>query len=193
MSAGSGTVTVIVNKSEMGQGVYTSLPMIVAEELSADWKKVVMTEVAPAANRYKDPAWGMQATGGSTSVRHMYKPLSLAGAAGREMLIAAAAKTWGVPRRRMRGEPGQGQPRQKRQTLTFGELVETGEPPAGAPAPGAEKPQAVSASSAKAIERLDIPEKVQGKARFGIDAFPKGRLYAAIARPPAFGAQTEIL
>ncbi len=112
--AGDGTVTVIVNKSEMGQGVYTSLPMIVAEELSADWKKVVMTE-APAADRYKDPVWGMQATGGSTSVRHMYEPLSLAGAAGREMLIAAAAKTWGVPEGECEADRQQGEARQKRQ------------------------------------------------------------------------------
>ncbi len=85
-----------MNKSEMGQGVYTSLPMIVADELDADWKNVRM-EVAPAGDAYKDPAWGMQSTGGSSSIRHMYEPLRKAGAAAREMLVIAAAREWNVP------------------------------------------------------------------------------------------------
>ena len=86
------TVVVTVNKSEMGQGVYTSLPMIVADELDADWKNVKM-EVAPAGDAYKDPAWGMQATGGSSSIRHMYEPLRKAGAAAREMLVMARPRS----------------------------------------------------------------------------------------------------
>ncbi len=185
--AKSGTVTVVVNKSEMGQGVYTSLPMIVAEELSADWQKVAM-KVAPAANRYKDPAWGMQATGGSTSVRHMYKPLSLAGAAGREMLIAAAAKTWGVPQKECEANQGRVRHGKSAKSLTYGELVETA---SRLPVPQhpALKNRKQFQIVGEGIERLDIPAKVHGEARFGIDAFPKGRLYAAIARPPAFGAQ----
>ena len=89
-------VTVIVNKCEMGQGVYTSLPMILAEELEADWKQVKV-KGAPARDEYKDPVFGMQLTGGSTSVRHMFEPLRKAGAAAREMLVSAAAETWGVP------------------------------------------------------------------------------------------------
>ena len=90
-----GGVTIVVAKSEMGQGVYTSMPMIVADELEADWKRVAI-EVAPARDEYKDPSFGMQATGGSTSVRHMYEPLRKAGAAARFMLVAAAAKRWGA-------------------------------------------------------------------------------------------------
>jgi isoquinoline 1-oxidoreductase beta subunit len=187
--AGDGAVTVIVNKSEMGQGVYTSLPMIVAEELSADWKKVVMTE-APAADKYKDPVWGMQATGGSTSVRHMYEPLSLAGAAGREMLVAAAAKTWGVPEGECEAARSKVKHAKSGRTLTFGELALK----AGAQ-PVPQKPKLKSRDQfdivGEALDRLDVPEKVQGKARFGIDAMPKGRLYAAIARPPAFGAKPK--
>jgi isoquinoline 1-oxidoreductase beta subunit len=89
------TVVITVNKSEMGQGVYTSLPMIVADELDADWKNVTM-ESAPAGDAYKDPAWGMQSTGGSSSIRHMYEPLRKAGAAARGMLITAAAREWNV-------------------------------------------------------------------------------------------------
>jgi len=91
-----GAVTIVVAKSEMGQGVHTSLPMIVADELEADWKRVAI-EVAPARDEYKDPLFGAQATGGSTSVRHLYEPLRKAGAAARSMLVAAAAKRWSVP------------------------------------------------------------------------------------------------
>jgi len=89
-------VVVTVNKSEMGQGVYTSLTMIVADELDADWKGVRM-QPAPAGDAYKDPVWGSQSTGGSSSIRHMHEPLRKAGAAARTMLILAAARQWGVP------------------------------------------------------------------------------------------------
>ena len=90
------TITVIVNKSEMGQGVTTSLPMIIADELEANWKQVRIL-FAPAADEYKDPVWGMQSTGGSTSIRHMHDTLRKAGAAAREMLVTAgseALKPW---------------------------------------------------------------------------------------------------
>ena len=88
-----GDVRIIVARSEMGQGVATSLPMLVAEELEADWSKVTI-EFAPADLAYTNPLFGAQATGGSTSVRGSYVPLRQAGAAAREMLIAAAAQTW---------------------------------------------------------------------------------------------------
>src|SRR5512139_3890082 len=90
------TVLITVNKSEMGQGVYTSLPMIAADELDADWKKVRM-EPAPAAAAYNDPVRKTQFTGGSSSIRDMYEPLRLAGAAAREMLLQAASREWKVP------------------------------------------------------------------------------------------------
>ena len=89
-------VTVTVSQSEMGQGVYTSIPMIVADELEADWK-TVRFRAAPAADEYKNPVWGVQATGGSTSIRHFHDRLRQAGAAGRAMLVQAAAQSWGVP------------------------------------------------------------------------------------------------
>ena len=85
------SITIVVNKSEMGQGVSTSLPMIAADELDADWRFVRFIE-APAGERYGDPNWGgQQLTGGSTSVRHMYEPIRKAAAAAREMLVRAAA------------------------------------------------------------------------------------------------------
>src|SRR5208337_4495976 len=89
------SVIVTVNKSEMGQGIYTALPMIVADELDADWRTVRM-EPAPAGDAFRDPVWGMQSTGGSSSISHMYEPLRKAGAAAREMLLLAAAREWRV-------------------------------------------------------------------------------------------------
>src|SRR5207244_8059001 len=90
------SVLVVVDRSEMGQGVTTSLPMLLAEELEADWSKVRI-ESAPADKAYVNPMlFGMQGTGGSTSVRAAYTPLRKAGAAAREMLVSAAAETWGV-------------------------------------------------------------------------------------------------
>ncbi len=90
------TVTLLLSQSEMGQGVYTSLPMILAEELECDWPKVRI-EMAPVGEAYQNPAFHMQGTGGSTSVRAFMQPLRQAGAAAREMLKLAAAKRWGVP------------------------------------------------------------------------------------------------
>src|SRR5213078_5170591 len=97
------SVLVIVDRSEMGQGVTTSLPMLLAEELDADWSNVRI-EFAPADKAYINPIFGMQGTGGSTSVRAAWTPLRKAGAAAREMLISAAAETWGVDRSECRAE-----------------------------------------------------------------------------------------
>ena len=116
-------VIVTVSKSEMGQGVYTSLPMIVADELDADWKNVRM-ESAPAGDAYKDPAWGTQSTGGSSSIRHMYEPLRLAGAAAREMLLQAASKEWKVAITECAVSLGTVRHIRTSRMLTYGQLVE---------------------------------------------------------------------
>ena len=89
------SVTLVIDKSEMGQGISTALAMILAEELDLDWKKI-QTEFAPAAPPYFNPVFGLQGTGGSTSVRGSWEPLAKAGAAAREMLVATAAKRWDV-------------------------------------------------------------------------------------------------
>ena len=89
------SVTLVIDKSEMGQGASTALSMILAEELDLDWKKI-KTEFAPAAPQYFNPVFGLQGTGGSTSVRGSWEPLAKAGAAAREMLVATAAQRWGV-------------------------------------------------------------------------------------------------
>src|SRR5512133_4057181 len=100
------SVTVIVNKSEMGQGVYTSLPMLIAEELCCDWKRVTL-QASPVAPEYNHASFGpLMVTGGSSSVRSEWSRLSLAGAAAREMLIAAAAGQWKVAPAVCRAENG---------------------------------------------------------------------------------------
>jgi isoquinoline 1-oxidoreductase subunit beta len=179
-------ITVIVNKSEMGQGVYTSLPMIVADELDADWKNV-QVEAAPAADVYKDPVFGLQGTGGSSSIRHMHEPLRMAGAAAREMLVAAASQEWDVPVRECAVQLGRIRHLASSRMLTYGQMAGK-----AARMPIPQHPTLKKESQyrymGKAIPRLDIQDKVNGKAVFGIDCFVPNMLYAAIVRPPAYGA-----
>jgi isoquinoline 1-oxidoreductase beta subunit len=180
-------VTVVVNKSEMGQGVYTSLPMIVADELDADMKQVRFV-AAPAGAAFNDPVWGMQGTGGSTSVRHMHDTLRKAGAAAREMLVAAAAKTWGVSPAECETAPGLVKNRVNGQTLTFGQLsAKAAELPV--PQNPTLKKQSELRYIGKSLPRLDTQDKVQGTASFGIDTFVPDMVYAAVERPPAYGAK----
>ena len=117
-----GLVTITVHRTELGQGPRTALPQIVAEELDADWKQIRF-EPAPAGDLFKDPVWNTQSTGGSTSVRHMFLPLRKAGAAAREMLVAAAAKKWKVAPGSCRAENGRVVDGQGR-SLGFGELAD---------------------------------------------------------------------
>src|SRR6059036_2758893 len=116
------SVVVVVDRSEMGQGVTTSLPMLLAEELEADWSKVRI-ESAPADKAYINPMFGMQGTGGSTSVRAAYTPLRKAGAAAREMLLRAAAETWGVDKSTCRAEKGAVVHAASGRRLSYGRLV----------------------------------------------------------------------
>jgi isoquinoline 1-oxidoreductase beta subunit len=180
-------VIITVNKSEMGQGVYTSMPMIVADELDADWKNVRM-EPAPAGDAYKDPAWGMQSTGGSSSIRHMYEPLRLAGAAAREMLLQAASREWKAPLTECASSLGTVRHIKSNRMFTYGQLADQ-----AARLDVPQKPTLKKEDQfryiGKEVPRLDMREKVNGSARFGIDTFVPDMLYAAIARPPAYGAQ----
>jgi len=183
------TVVITVNKSEMGQGVYTSLPMIIADELEAGWKQVKF-EVAPAADGYKDPVWGAQATGGSSSIRHMYEPLRKAGAAAREMLVTAAAGVWNVPAADCEASQGTVKHSAGKRTITYGELVE----PASAldlPKNPSLKKESQFRLIGTAVPRLDLLEKTDGTAKFGIDVLVPDLLYATVARPNAFGAKVE--
>lgn len=180
-------VTMVLNKSEMGQGVYTSLPMIVADELEADWKQVRF-EPAPAGDPYKDPLMGMQLTGGSTSVRHMFEPLRKAGAAAREMLRIAASQTWGVPEGECEVYQGAVRHTKSGRSLSYGKLCEKASKlpiPQNPPL----KKEGQFRFIGTSLPRLDVVEKVNGSAVFGIDVFLPGMAYADIARAPAYGAK----
>lgn len=182
------SVTVIVNKSEMGQGVYTSLPMLVAEELCCDWKKVTF-QASPVAPEYNHAQFGpLMVTGGSSSVRSEWSRLSLAGAAAREMLINAAAQQWRVDAASCRAENGMilG-PGGKR--LSFGALAA-----AAAKLPVPKEPRLKSGAKTllgKPLHRLDSPAKINGSAVFGIDVTAPGMHVAVIARPPVFGGRVK--
>jgi isoquinoline 1-oxidoreductase beta subunit len=183
------TVTLIIDKSEMGQGVMTSLSMLLAEELECDWKKI-RAEFAPAAKAYFNPLFGAQGTGGSTSVRASWTPLSKAGAAAREMLIAAAAERWGVPASACRAENGTVVHPATNRRLSYGRLAEAA---AKLPVPQNVKPKEPKDYRlvGKATKRLDTPEKVDGRARFGIDVREPGILHAVVARCPVFGGKVR--
>jgi len=178
-------VTVIVNHSEMGQGVYTSLPMLLAEELDADWSKVGF-ESAPVDPKYNHPAFGMQMTGGSSSVWSGLEQFRQAGAAARAMLVAAAAQRWNVDPESCRTESGAVFDTSNRK-LTYGQLV--------AEAAKLTPPEHVQLKDPKTfkligkpIKRLDTGVKLNGKAVFGLDVKLPGMLTAVVARPPIFGA-----
>jgi isoquinoline 1-oxidoreductase beta subunit len=180
------TVTIIVNHSEMGQGVYTSLPMLVAEELEADWTKI-RVEAAPVAPAYNHTAFGMQMTGGSTSVWSEYDRLRMVGAAAREMLIAAAAETWKVDKKTCRAENGM-VVHTSGKKLAFGQVADKA---AAMPVPKDVKLKDLKLYKiiGKPMKRLDTPIKVNGKAMFGLDVSIPNMLTAVVARPPVFGGK----
>ncbi len=181
------TVIVTVNKSEMGQGVHTALPMIIADELDAHWKNVRVVS-APADAAYNDPVFGFQLTGGSTSIRHMYTPLRLAGAAAREMLVQAAAKRWKVPAAECTTDLGTVRHAKLAKELAYGKLAASASK-LTVPQNPVLKTEQQFRFIGKKMPRNDIHDKVNGLAHFGIDSFVPGMLYAAISRPPAYGAE----
>lgn len=181
------SVLLIIDKSEMGQGVVTSMSMLIAEELECDWKRV-RTEFAPAAKEYANPVFGIQGTGGSTSVRGMYTPLLKAGATAREMLVAAAAQKWGAEKSACRAENGFVINATTKARLSFGSLADAA---AKLPVPSdvALKDPKQFRLVGKATKRLDTPDKVNGRARFGIDVRAPEMLHAVVARCPVFGGK----
>src|SRR5436189_4242135 len=181
------SVLVIVDRSEMGQGVATALPMLLAEELEADWSRIRI-EFAPADKAYTNPMFGMQGTGGSTSVRAAYTPLRKAGAAARELLVAAAAQTWGVEKAECRAERGAVVHARSKRRLTYGKLV-TKAATLGAPPDVPLKDPKDWKILGTRVRRLDTPPKVDGSAQFGIDVKVPGMLVAVVARCPVFGGK----
>ena len=184
-----GSVIVVVDKSEMGQGVLTSMPQILVEELDADWSKVRI-EQALAGPEYVNPAFGIQGTGGSTSVRAMMQPLREAGAKARHMLVEAAAQEWGIDAASLSTEDGYVIETGGGRRASYGDLAEK--------AATMTVPEAVTLKDpkdfkliGKPIPRLDIEDKVTGRAGFGIDAQAPGMLVAVVARCPTFGGKVN--
>ena len=181
------SILIMIDKSEMGQGILTALCMIAAEELDCDWK-AIRTEFAPAAKEYFNPAFGMQGTGGSSSVRSSWDPLRKAGAAARDMLLQAAAAQWNVDKSSCRPENSVIYHDASKRKVTYGEVAAAA---AKIPVPQGVAPKNPSKYRiiGKPTKRLDTPDKVNGKAQFGLDAREPGMLYAVVARCPVFGGK----
>ncbi len=180
-----GIVTIVVDRSEMGQGVHTALPQMLADELDADWATLRVVS-APAGKEYVNPAFGIQGTGGSTSVSAAMQPLREAGARARAMLVAAAAARWGVEPAACRTEAGAVLETNGKRRLTYGALATD--------AAALPVPETVTLKTpdefkfiGRPMPRLDLQDKVTGAAGFGIDAAAPGMLVAVVARCPTFG------
>ncbi|HXF78827.1 MAG TPA: xanthine dehydrogenase family protein molybdopterin-binding subunit [Usitatibacter sp.] len=185
-----GSVTVMVKHLEFGQGVTTSLPMLLCEELECDWTKV-RYELAPAAPEYAHTAFGVQMTGGSSSVWNSYDQLRTAGAQGRTMLLQAAANQWKVPLSQVRAQNGFAIGPGGRK-LSYGQLAS-----AAAALP---VPETVALKDPKDFKligsptrRIDSAEKTDGRAKFGLDVQRKGLHVAVVARPPVFGGLVKAM
>ncbi|HKI95564.1 MAG TPA: xanthine dehydrogenase family protein molybdopterin-binding subunit [Gemmatimonadales bacterium] len=176
------TITLVINESEMGQGVLTSLPMILAEELDADWTKV-RSEPAPADTRF-----GRQSTGGSTSVRMDYANLRTVGAAARAMLIGAAAQRWGVPAGECSTDVGYVVHAASKRRASYGSLAVDAAKITPPEKPPLKDPKDFRIIG-KPMKRLDTPDKVRATTEFGIDVRRPGMLIAQVERCPIFGGK----
>jgi isoquinoline 1-oxidoreductase beta subunit len=181
-----GVITLTVDKSEMGQGVNTALPMLVAEELEVDLASV---HVGPTPEN--PAAWSRRmGTGGSSSVRSSYDALRKAGAAAREMLVAAAAQTWGVDPASCRAERGTVIHTATGRKLTYGQLASRAATLPVPTDPRLKDPKDFRLLG-KRVPRVDTPAKVNGTAKFGIDVRLPGMLYASIERSAVFGGTVK--
>ena len=181
------SVTVISSHSEMGQGIYTSLPMLLNEELEADWAKISV-EAAPVDKVYNHPVFGMQMTGGSTTSPAEWERYRKMGALARTMLVMAAAQQWNVDAASCQVEKGVVLHRASGRHATYGSLANA--------AAKLTPPTEVKLKDAKSFtligkptRRLDTPSKTNGTAQFGLDVTLPGMLTAVVARPPVFGGK----
>lgn len=187
---GQGQVTFVIHKVEMGQGTFTSLPMLLAEELEVDLAKVKLEQAPPDGQRFSDPLLGGQVTGGSTSIRATWQPLREAGAAARMLLVQSAAQTWQVDALACEAKAGVVTHKPTGRTLAYGDLVERA---AKLPVPTkvALKDPKDFKLIGTAVKRLDSAPKVDGSAQFGLDVRMPGMGVATVAASPVVGGKLK--
>src|SRR6202795_1594336 len=184
----AGKTTLVMPQVEMGQGIYTGVAMILAEELDADFAQVTLEHAPPNEKLYANPAFGIQATGGSTSVRVFWKPLREAGAGARAMLVQAAAQQWQVEPASCTTANGEVTHKDSGRKLAYGALAlaASSQTP---PKDGALKDPNNFTLIGKPLKRFDTPDKVNGKAVYGIDAMLPDMKFATLKACPVFGGK----
>ena len=186
----NGQVFLTMPYVEMGQGTYTSIPMLIAEELEVDLKQVRPEHAPPNEKLYANPLLGVQATGNSNAVRGAWQPLREAGATAKTMLVSAAAKRWNVDPSSCRAQSGEVLHPPTGRRLKYGELAADA---ASVPVPAnvaLKRPEDFKLIGTRA-KRLDTPAKVNGTAVYGIDVRPPGVKFATLAQSPAFGGRVR--
>jgi isoquinoline 1-oxidoreductase beta subunit len=184
----AGVTTLVMPQVEMGQGVYTSIAMILAEELDAALDMVVLEHAPPSDKLYGNPIFGVQATGNSNSIRAFWKPLRAAGAASRAMLIQAAAQRWKVDPASCTASDGQVIHPATGRKLGYGALAAAASRQTPPKAPTLKDPSAFKVIG-RPLKRFDTPEKVNGKAVYGIDVMLPGMKFATVAASPVKGGK----
>ena len=186
----AGKTTLVIPQAEMGQGVYTAIAMILAEELDADFAQVVIKHAPPSDKLYANPLFGIQVTGNSNSIRSFWDKLREAGAAARAMLIAAAAAQWQVDAASCSASNGKVTHAASNRTLTYGELAD-----AAAKLPVPDKPKLKDPKDftliGKPLKRHDTPDKSDGKTIYGIDAMVPDMKFATLAQCPVLGGKVK--
>jgi isoquinoline 1-oxidoreductase beta subunit len=183
-----GAVTLIMPQVEMGQGVYTSIAMILAEELDAQWGQVRVEAAPPSDKLYGNPTFGIQATGNSNSIRAFWMPLRKAGAGARAILIEAAARRWRVAPGTCRAENSEVIHAPSGRKLAYAALIDEAAQIAPPKDPPLKSPADFKIIG-KPLKRLDTPDKVNGKVIYGIDVMPPGLNFATLAACPVFGGK----
>jgi isoquinoline 1-oxidoreductase beta subunit len=184
----SGKTTLVMPQAEMGQGVYTAIPMILAEELDADFAQVVLKHGPPNDKLYGNPIFGVQVTGNSNSIRAFWKPLRDAGASARAMLVQAAAQQWQVDPASCSASNGKVTHAASGRILGYGDLVDAASSVPVPQNPPLKDPKDFTLIG-KPLKRLDTPDKTNGNAVYGIDAMLPGMKFATIAASPVFGGK----
>jgi len=184
----SGKTTLVMPQVEMGQGVYTAVAMILAEELDADFSQVVLEHAPPNDKLYGNPIFGIQVTGNSNSIRAFWKPLRVAGAAARTMLVQAAAAQWQVDPASCSAAGGMVSHPQSGRATAYGDLVDAASALPVPKDPRLKNPRDFTLIG-KPLKRFDTPNKTDGKVVYGIDAMLPGMKFATLAQCPVFGGK----